>query len=142
MPLSKNVCVRIGPNQRQRIGVQPTVKQVTRINLRSYGSATRYVYGPSEDLLTSLHKAAQAEPASVPEPIKKRMVLLEDPSTADPAIADRNAAKGWPRYIAHQAEDGTSRPMSYEVIDTEDDARRAVAPRTRTAGKEVINELA
>jgi hypothetical protein len=142
MPISKNACVRIGPNQRERIGVQPTAKQVTRINLRSYGSATHFVYGPSEDLLTSLHETAQANPASVPVPIKKRMVLLEDPDTADPAIADRNAAKGWPRYIAQQAEDGTSRPMSYEVIESEDDARRAVAPRTRTAAKEVINELA
>jgi hypothetical protein len=70
------------------------------------------------------------------------MVLLEDPRTADPAIADRNAARGWPRYIEQQSEDGTSRAMSYEVIETEDDARRAVAPRPRAAGQEVISELA
>ncbi len=142
IPFSTRACVRIGPNQRQRIEIKPTTKQVTRINLRSYGSATRYVYGPSEDLLTNLHEAAQADPASVPEPITKRMVLLEDPRTADPAIADRNAARGWPRYIEQQSEDGTSRVMSYEVIETEDDARRAVAPRTRAAGQEVISELA
>jgi hypothetical protein len=142
MPLGKGACVRIGPSQRQRLGIQPTAKQVMRINLRSYGAATRYLYGPSKELLASLHETAQSDPAAVPKPIKKRMVLLEDPSTADPAIADRNAAKGWPRYIAHQAEDGTVRTMSYEVIDNEDDARRAVAPRTRTAGREVISELA
>lgn len=46
------------------------------------------------------------------------------------------------RPSSSRAEDGTSRAMSYEVIETEDDARRAVAPRTRTAGQEVISELA
>ncbi|MFL5862436.1 MAG: hypothetical protein ACJ780_16965 [Solirubrobacteraceae bacterium] len=108
-----------------------TTTEVDRINLRTYGWATRYVYRPSQEILEALHARALAEPEAVPAPTKKRHVILEDLSTADPAVADRNAAKGGDRHIAVRQEDGTQRLASYEVIDTDEDARRAFAPRRR-----------
>jgi Protein of unknown function (DUF4238) len=125
-PLGRDLCLRIGPSQPKRLSVKETTRQVDRVNLRTYGWATRYVYGPSPDLLERLHERAD----EAPRPIRKRLVMLEDARQADPAAADRNAARGWPRYIEMADDQGNIRWVSYEVIDTDDDARRSVSPRT------------
>lgn len=124
LPVSRDICLRIGPSQPKRLSVKETTKQVDRINLRTYGWATRYVYGPSPDLLERLHERAD----EAPRPIRKRPVMLEEADRADPAAADRNAARGWPRYITDPS-GRSDRLMSYEVIDIDDDARRSMSPR-------------
>ncbi len=127
LPLSRDACLRISPRQHQRIAVQPTAKQVERINRRTYGAATRYVYGPSAEVLEDLYALAQTEPDAIPKPIRKSMVLFEDPETADPKVGDENVARGWPRYV--EDPEGSGRMLSYEVLDSEEAARRSVAPR-------------
>lgn len=129
MPLSSRVCLRISPTGRSRFSTYETRKQVERINLRTYGWASTYVYGRSEELLLGLHALALAKPDRVPIPTVKRMVLLEDLASADPAVAEKNAAKGWNRYVTLRDDDGGHRLMSYEVISSIEDARQAVAPR-------------
>jgi hypothetical protein len=124
LPVGRDLCLRIGPNQPKRLSVKETTKQVDRINLRTYGWATRYVYGPSKDILERLYGRAD----EAPKPIRKRPVMLEDVDRADTAAADRNAARGWPRYIPDPS-GKSDRLMSYEVIDTDDDARRSMSPR-------------
>jgi Protein of unknown function (DUF4238) len=124
LPLGRDLCLRIGPSQPKRLSMKETTRQVDRINLRTYGWATRYVYGPSADLLERLYERAD----EAPRPIRKRLVMLEDADRADPAAADRNAARGWPRYIGIEDDQGNIRQVSYEVIDTDDDARRSVSP--------------
>jgi hypothetical protein len=128
LPLSRDACLRISPRQRERIAVKPTTMQVERINRRTYGAATRYVYGPSAQVLEDLFALGQAEPDAIPEPIKKSMVLFEDIETADPNVGDENVARGWPRYV--EDPEGSGRSLSYEVLDSEDAARRSVAPRS------------
>jgi hypothetical protein len=123
LPLGRDLCLRIGPSQPKRLSIKETTTQVDRINLRTYGWATRYVYGPSPEILERLHERAD----EAPKPIRKKMVLLEDPSTADPAVAERNAARGWDRYIPDPG--GSGRMMSYEVIDSDEAVRRSIAPR-------------
>lgn len=125
LPLGRDLCLRIGPAEPQRISVREVAKQVDVINLRTYGWATRYAYGPSPEILQALH--ARADEA--PKPVRKRLVMLEDPSTADPAIAERNLERGWDPYIDMPDENGVMRRFSYEVIDTDDDARRSMSPR-------------
>jgi hypothetical protein len=127
LPLSRDKCLRISPRQHQRIAVQQTVKQVERINRRTYGSATRYVYGPSAEVLEDLYALAQAEPDAIPVPVRKSMVLFEDIETADPLVGDANVARGWPRHVEDPK--GSGRMLSYEVLDSEEAARRSVAPR-------------
>jgi hypothetical protein len=127
MPLGRGSCLRIGPSQHERIAVRSTTKQVDRINRRTYGYATRFVYGPTAESLEDLHALAHREPDAIPKPIKKQMVMFEDPETADPRIADENAARGWDRYVEDPS--GSGRMLSYEVLDSEEAARRSVAPR-------------
>jgi hypothetical protein len=127
LPLSRDKCLRISPRQHKRIAVQPTAKQVDRINRRTYGAATHYVYGPSAEVLEDLYALAQVEPDAIPKPIRKSMVLFEDIETADPKVGDENVARGWPRYV--EDPEGSGRLLSYEVLDSEEAARRSVAPR-------------
>lgn len=137
LPVSASACLRISPRDRLALTVRETTRQVDRANRFTYGFASRYVYGPSRGLLEDLHSRAIAKPDTFPVPIPKRMVLLEDLATADPAVADANAAKGWDRYLSVRQPDGTERPMSYEVIDSLEDAMKAISPRE--AGKKLAS---
>ena len=129
LPLSRSTCLRISPRDRAHLLVRETTKQVERVNQFTYGFADKYVYGPSEKQLVALHEWATTKPDEVPKPIPKRMVLLEDLDTADPSVAEANVQRGWDKYLVLNEDDGTQRLMSYEVIDTLDDAMRAIAPR-------------
>ena len=129
MPLSSAACLRICPSDRGHFTDRGVSRQVDLINLRTYGWARRFIYGSSSEVLEALHARAVADPKAVPAPTKKRMVLLEDLSTADPEVAQRNRGRGWDPYIIQREEDGSYRTMSYEVIDSIEDAQQAVAPR-------------
>jgi hypothetical protein len=85
------------------------------------------VYGPSAEVLEDLYALAQAEPDAIPVPVRKSMVLFEDIETADPKVGDANVARGWPRYV--EDPEASGRMLSYEVLDSEEAARRSVAPR-------------
>jgi hypothetical protein len=129
VPLSSTCCLRICHGDRSHWTTRRVQLQVEAINLRTYGWASRFVYGSSADLLQRLHVYASAHPELIPAASKKRSVLLEDLSTADPAVAAANVARGWDPYFMQPQEDGSVRPMSYEVIDSVDDAMKALAPR-------------
>jgi hypothetical protein len=129
MPLTPTACLRISPGDPDRLAVRGTRRQSERINLRTYGWATRFVYGASRGILEELHAYAVAHPDEVPAPSPQRAVIFEDLATADPAVASANAARGWdPTLMMHES-DGTFRTVSYRVIDTIQDARDAVSPR-------------
>ncbi len=142
VPLSSTACLRFCPADGQPLDLaeRETIGQVDHINLRTYGWATRYVYGSSATVLEALHARALANPGAVPVPTKKRVVLLEDPSTADPAAAARNVAKGWEPYLAKREDDGSYRVLSYEVIDSVEDMRRAIGPRKMTGSRVADDE--
>jgi hypothetical protein len=114
MPLSSSACLRISPRDRKAFSIRHTAKQIERINRFTYGFADRWVYGPSRALLHQLHDWAEISPDEVPRPIPKRLVLLEDLSTADPSVAEANAARGWDRYLMVRQPDGSEVAMSYE----------------------------
>jgi hypothetical protein len=48
-------------------------------------------------------------------------------------VADANAARGWDRYVMVKQPDGSERRMSYEVIDSLEDAMKAIAPQDSEA---------
>jgi Protein of unknown function (DUF4238) len=143
MPLSSTVCLRIGASGRNaRFAERDTVTQVGHTNLRTYAWARRHLYASSAKVLEDLHARAQAEPDAVQLPQKKRLVLVEDIENADPANAERNAAKGWDRLLVKREEDGSFRLMSYRVVESVEDARDAAGPRKdRPDGQEYPLEL-
>lgn len=129
VPLSSGACLRLSAADHRWITVRETTKQIDRINLRAYGWATQHLFAASRQTLERLHDVAQSHPELVPRAVKQTNVLVEDPETADPAVAARNVERGWPAYIDLPQEDGSYRRMSYEVIENLDDARAAIRPR-------------
>jgi len=129
LPLSQSACLRISPRDRKLVTWRETSKQVERLNRFTYSFADRWVYGPSASALEALHDQAARSPELFPTPTAKRYVFIEDLDTADPKVADRNAARGWDRYLVETGPDGARRLVSYEVIDSLDDAMEAIAPR-------------
>lgn len=129
LPVSTSACLRISPRDRSRFTTRQTVRGVDRINRFTYGFSKRYVYGPTREVLEALYARAATEADTFPTPIPKRLVLLEDVATADPVVADANQAKGWDRYLVVTEDDGTERLVSYEVVDTLEDAMAAISPR-------------
>lgn len=129
VPISSRMCLRVAQMDQRRFSTRKAERQVDRINLRTYGWAQRYVYGPTAEVLLSLHERAAANPAAVPSPARRRMVMLEDLDTADPRVAEENRQRGWDPYVFVTQDDGSRVPMSYEVIDSMDDAMRSIAPK-------------
>lgn len=125
LPLSAKGCLRFA-----HVGApfsdRRTEGQVELTNRRTYGWATRYVFGPSQEYLEDLYSRAQEEPDQYPPQPKARNVIMEDAETADPRIAKENAERGWAPYMYAPDENGVTRKMSYEVIDSMDDLRAAV----------------
>jgi len=134
IPLASTSCLRISPGDTEPLALRlwTSARAPFRINLRTYGWATRYVYGSSADTLEELHAYALGHPEEVPEPARPHFTIVEDIDKADPAVATRNIARGRPPSIVVPDPDGTLRAMSYERIESVEDARRAVSPRAPT----------
>jgi hypothetical protein len=73
--------------------------QVSQINLRTYGWADRFVYGPTEEQLQALHERAMSDLENVPRPVPHRQVMLMPVDPEDPSFAKRNHAAGLDPYI-------------------------------------------
>ena len=131
LPLDPQHCLRVGPpaGGSAAVVVRRVDRQVAATNLRTYGWATRYVLGQTKETLVALHETAMRDPERVPRPTPKRIVLLEDPASADPADAERNRARGWSEHLVHRPDDGEPQALSYRVIDSLDDVRAAMRPR-------------
>jgi len=75
---------------------------VRTINLRTYGWATEYIYGSSQEHVVAVRKAAKREPTAVARPheVYSPVLLERDPS--DDSLAQENRRRGWSPYINHK----------------------------------------
>lgn len=56
-------------------------------------------------------------------------------------MAEANVNRGWDRYLLVKQDDGTDRLMSYEVIDSLEDAMKAIAPGDKKGRLVALNDL-
>lgn len=116
---------------------------VCELNLRTYGWATRLIFGESQATVQRVRRQAKRRPSLVIEPRTPKPVLLEVADPDDPAVGAENASRGWPRGVGINSYDGSQRFAAYTVIDPEekgagaaavlgDAAACRVAKRTRT----------
>jgi hypothetical protein len=129
MPLSSRCCLQISPAGSADFARRPSERRMAIVNRRTYAWASRFVYGPDQAQLLDLHAFAQAHPDQMPRRTPQRLVMLEDPQTADPAVARGHREAGERAYVEVVDDDGTRRGMSYEVINSVEDARASVAAR-------------
>jgi hypothetical protein len=107
---------------------------VRAINLRTYGWASRYIYGSSQGVVVKVRRQAKKYHHLVIRPRKGTGVILEEVDPNDPTVGVEHLRRGWPRMVAYQNEDGSQRAMGYTVLDPDDPAAMKAALRGTNAG--------
>jgi hypothetical protein len=87
------------------------------INLRTYGWASDYVFGQSQELVASVRRHAKERPADVIRPSPHHQVMLLDIDPDDTSLADANRRRGWPPYFVAEG-----KQHDYVVIGPHDNA--------------------
>lgn len=103
------------------------------LNLRTYGWASGYIYGQTEELVESVRQAAADYPNEVGRPRPRSQLMLFEADPDDPTFADANEKEGWPRYIV---EDGVEYdyvviPHGAESLELAAEVNRKVEERAR-----------
>jgi hypothetical protein len=121
VPLSRDWLLLIMPPDRD---IRPAATfsrelapdEVDELNLRTYGWASDYVFGPDQHTVTRLRSLARRHPARVVRPRPLRQVLMVPADPADDSLAQANAARGWPPQLQNAGD-----VCDYVVVGPGDD---------------------
>jgi hypothetical protein len=119
VPTGPHHCLMLEPGT-AGIGEAPVGEDlVTRVNMRTYGWAERFIYGTAQDLVSTVRRQAKARPALVVRPTVPRLTVLEQADPDDPAVG-REHPPGWPKGLWREDDDGQMRFYAYKVLDPDD----------------------
>jgi Protein of unknown function (DUF4238) len=126
MPLSENICLLMRPRLGSgALAIQDiSTRELTTINLRTYGWADRHVFGATQEALVAVRKASRERPADVIRPKPFCQVALIEADPDDNSLSEANLRRGWPDRL-----EGKGRMFDYIVIPTDQPhpERRALA---------------
>lgn len=108
IPLSRTHCLLITPGDDASMGiVDAEADKTDAINLRTYGWASDYIYGHSQEAVAQVRRLAKRRRDDVVRPRPARQMILIDADPADTSLADEHARRGWPRqfYVEGQLHD-------------------------------------
>lgn len=113
IPLSRSHCLLVMPGDDGTTDVvEATDEEVDTVNLRTYGWATDYIYGQSQQAVVHVRQLAKERPFDVPTRRPDHHVLMEKADEADTSLADQHERRGWPRYLHARGE-----RCDYVVLD-------------------------
>lgn len=118
-PLSPQTCLVIEPGPPAIGRAQLDARGVRTVNFATYGWADRHIFGRTQQVVTDLRRAAKRAGARIPRPRPNLLVVLEEADPDDPDVGRENAARGWPRGVWVDGEDGTQRFCAYRVMPAE-----------------------
>lgn len=100
VPLGATHCLAVTPGDSATLDVIDVDAETTAlINLRTYGWATDYIYGGSQDVVTEVRRLAKRRPADVIRPRPIHQTILVEASADDTALAEEHVRRGWPPYL-------------------------------------------
>ena len=99
IPLSSDACLLLGVAEGGYAIHEVSRERANEINLRTYGWSDTYVFGRSQQTVTSVRQIAKRQPQRVIRPKPAHQVIFLDIDPTDSSLADRNRARGWPPYI-------------------------------------------
>jgi hypothetical protein len=120
VPLDPNHCLFLHPGETSISSVEIDANAVREINLRTYGWADRYIYGRTQEMVTTVRRQAKRMPHLVIKPRIARPVILEDARPDHPSAGIANAKRGWPNRLWIDDGEGPPRYADYTVIDPND----------------------
>jgi hypothetical protein len=102
IPLTQNACLLLRPFG-PRIAVEDIgADDAETINLRTYGWAEQYIFGASQDVVTTVRRQAKARPNGVRRPSVPHHVVIIDPDPGDDQFAEANRRRGWPPRLEYE----------------------------------------
>lgn len=119
-PLAPRHCLVLVQHPQPVAVVEADAEDVREFNLRTYGWASQYIYGTSQEVVQRVRIQAKDKPALVIRPRTPKTVILEEVDPNDPEAGKEHAKKGWPRTVAIADDDGNERIASYQLIDPKD----------------------
>ncbi|MGI8920812.1 MAG: DUF4238 domain-containing protein [Solirubrobacteraceae bacterium] len=142
-PLTPGVCLALFQRERAVVSYEIGADEVRELNLRTYGWASQYIYGRTQDVVQRVRKQAKEKPELVIRPRTSKPVLLEWADPDDPTVGAEHVKKGWPRGVMIPDENGAPRFAAYTLIDPADEASVSAAitaeemtERVRAAARE------
>jgi hypothetical protein len=133
IPLNDSACLLLSPEGDGVTFEDVTADVVTRLNLRTYGWASEYIFGTGQPLVTGVRAAAKARPSYVVRPKPHRHVMMIDPDPEDDSLAMANQRRGWPPRLVYEgvAHDYVVVPSDTPSPEIQALADRVVEERTR-----------
>ncbi|MEA2493950.1 MAG: hypothetical protein QOJ29_1861 [Thermoleophilaceae bacterium] len=121
-PLSPDALLVLRPGMPGIGEAEADRRLAEQVNLRTYGWASRYIYGSSQQVVSQVRAQAKQRPDWVPRPRVPRQLVLEQADENDPTVGLEHVKRGWPRGLWVDDDQGRPRFMSYRVIDPDDPA--------------------
>lgn len=137
--LSPQHCLVLVQLQQPVAVVEAHAEDVREFNLRTYGWASQYVYGRTQEVIQRVRIQTKEKPALVTRPRTAKPVILEEVDPNDPDVGKEHAKKGWPRTVAITDDDGSQRLASYQLIDPKDQKSVAEAISAEEATQRALS---
>ncbi len=130
-PLTPQYCLVLVELPHPVAVAEADAEDVREFNLRTYGWASQYIYGRTQEVVQRVRTQAKDKPALVVRPRTPKPVILEEVDPNDTEVGEEHAKKGWPRTVAITDDDGNERTASYQLIAPNDQKSDPASLRRR-----------
>jgi hypothetical protein len=119
VPMGPHHCLLLDRGRRGICEAPADEKLVLQVNMRTYGWAERFIYGTSQEAVSTVRRQAKVHRDLVVRPKVPRITLLEEADPNDPEVGREHPAN-WPKGLWHRNQDGTVTFCAYTVLDPDD----------------------
>jgi len=119
-PLTPEYCLCMAQLDRSFIGIEAEAEDVLELNLRTYGWASEFIYGRTQQIVQRIRTQAKSKPSLVIRPRTPKPVFLEEADPDDPTVGLEHVKRGWPPGLWVTDDDGNDRFCSYQLVDPQD----------------------
>jgi hypothetical protein len=93
---------------------------VCELNLRTYGWATKTIYGRTQEVVQWIRRQAKQDPSLLIRPRTPKPVIMEPADPNDPNVGIEHTKIGWPRGLWIRGDDGRQQFVAYTLLDPGD----------------------
>lgn len=93
---------------------------VREMNLRTYGWASEFIYGRTQEVVQRVRRQAKRYSKLVIRPRTPKQVILEEADPDDPGLSTEHGGLRWPSGLWVRDDDGVERFCTYRLVDPGD----------------------
>jgi hypothetical protein len=142
IPVGLNECLLISAGEDGETQAKSASgDEIDMINLRTYGWASDYIFGASQQAVADLRTLAKRRPQDVVRPRPEQYVILVDASPSDTSLAQQHRRRGWPPYLGYDGEMHDYIVVGVDGTPVESGARASQLARERATEAQVTPPL-